>query len=352
MITSSAPAKIILFGEHAVVHGRPALAIPFHALRARVEVARSAPALELRSADGRLLASRNAAAEKALPLQNLLDGILRQLRVTAPAVTLCLSSDIPPGGGLGSGAAISAALTRALARATAIPLDNERLNRIVFETEKGFHGTPSGIDNTVVVHEQALCFLRGQPPLPVRVARPLRLLVADSGQRCATRIPVGAVREQLQRDPEGTAARLDAIGQVVRQALVALADGEADLAGQLMNRNQALLRRLDVSSEPLDRLVGAARAAGAYGAKLSGAGRGGHVIALVDETTEPAVASALQAAGATSVRATTIPQTDHATPGCAAAGQARRRPRPAPPARPRQRQDSPARARAGPGRAP
>lgn len=310
MISTSAPAKIILFGEHAVVHGQPAIAVPFSALRARVSEVGKAPALEIRSARDSLLASLDAPQHSDPDLLALLRVILQQTGISAPPVILCLESDIPLASGLGSGAAISAALTRALARVAAAPLADERLNEIVFETEKLFHGTPSGIDNTVVVHEKALCFTRGEDPAPVKLARPLRLLIADSGQRCATRIPVSAVREQLRSQPGPTNARLTAIGQIVRQALVALAGKKLNSLGPLMNNNHELLRELDLSSAQLERLVAAAREAGASGAKLSGAGRGGNVIALVNERTESAVRQALQAAGATRVLATTIPQTD------------------------------------------
>ena len=306
MIETSAAAKIILFGEHAVVHGQPAIAIPFATLRARVSVVQGKDRFELRSAAGDLLVSLESPQDSDPQLLALLRVILQQLELDAPAVTLSLNSDIPPASGLGSGAAISAALTRALARVTNLPLQNERLNEIVYETEKLFHGTPSGIDNSVVVHEKALCFTRGQVPRPVQVASPLRLLVADSGQRCATHVPVSAVRERLRQEPGPTGAILEEIGQIVRQAFAALAGGEPDAIGPLMNSNHALLRELDVSSQQLDRLVEAAREAGASGAKLSGAGRGGNMIALVNEVAEASVAQALVAAGAMRVLATTV----------------------------------------------
>ena len=309
MIKTSAAAKIILFGEHAVVHGQPAIAIPFSTLRARVKVIKSTPSLELRSAAGDLLVSLESPQDSHPQLLAMMREILQQLGDSVPSVTLGLNSDIPPASGLGSGAAISAALTRALARVADVPLQNGRLNEIVYETEKIFHGTPSGIDNTVVVHEKALCFTRGQAPVPVQVARPLRLLVADSGQRCETHVPVSAVRELLRREPGPTGARLAEIGQIVRHALVALARGTPDAIGTLMNRNHALLCELDVSSLLLDRLVEAAREAGASGAKLSGAGRGGNMIVLVNKTTESSVSRALRAAGAVRVLATTIPPT-------------------------------------------
>ncbi len=309
MIETSAAAKIILFGEHAVVHGQPAIAIPFSTLRTRVSMAKRAPAFELRSAAGDLLVSLESPQDSDPQLLALMHVILQQLGIEAPAVMLSLSSDIPPASGLGSGAAISAALARALARVTSVSLENERLNEIVYATEKLFHGTPSGIDNTVVVHEKAICFTRGRAPLPIQVACPLRLLVADSGQRCATHIPVSAVRDLLLQEPGPTGERLAKIGQIVRHALVALASSAPDAIGPLMNRNHALLRELDVSSLLLDRLVDAAMEAGASGAKLSGAGRGGNMIALVNEATEASVSRALSAAGAVRVLATTVPTT-------------------------------------------
>lgn len=316
MIATSAPAKIILFGEHAVVHGQPAIAIPLGSLRARVELIGSAATLELRSSANDLLASPQWPGRSDPRLLDLLRVILEQLDCDAPALSLRLVSDIPPGSGLGSGAAISAALTRAIAAAAGIQLNIERLNGIVFETEKLFHGTPGGIDNTVVVHEAALCFTRGRPPLPVRMARPLRLLVADSGLRCATHVPVSAVREQLRQDPALTGRRLEEIGRITLQALEALSGTGPETPGPLMNRNHELLRELDVSCPELDLLVAAAQTAGACGAKLSGAGRGGNVIALVDDADEAAVTRSLQGAGAVRILATTFPATARPGSGC------------------------------------
>ena len=309
MTATSAPAKIILFGEHAVVHGQPAIAIPLGSLRARVELIGSAETLELRSPANDLLASLQWPGKSDPRLLDLLRVILEQLDCEAPALSLRLVSDIPPGSGLGSGAAISAALTRAIAAALGIQLNNDRLNDIVFETEKLFHGTPGGIDNTVVVHEQALCFTRGRPAVPVRMARPLRLLVADSGLRCATHIPVSAVREQLRQDPGLTGRRLEEIGRITRKAFEVLSGTRPGSPGPLMNRNHELLRELDVSCPVLDRLVAVALAAGACGAKLSGAGRGGNVIALVNDACESSVTRSLQDAGAVSILATTFPAT-------------------------------------------
>ena len=314
MIEASAPAKIILFGEHAVVHGQPAIAIPFSALRARVTVAGEAAATELRSGSGDLLAALHAPHAGDPRLLQMLRVILQRLDAPAPARIFRLTSDIPPASGLGSGAAVSTALTRAIAQCAGLSVGAEQLNGVVLETEKLFHGTPSGIDNTVVVYERALCFTRGGRPLPVQVSRALQLLVADSGERCATHVPVSAVRELLRRRPRQTGECIEAIGRISRRALATLAGERPAEIGSLMYENHEQLRALEVSSPQLDRLVRIARGAGAAGAKLSGAGRGGNVIALVDESSRAGVARALTQAGASRIWRTEIPATRVARP--------------------------------------
>ncbi len=298
MTRASAPAKVILFGEHAVVHGQPAIAVPFPALRAHVEILGDAAALEFRSYSGAMLAAPHLPQESDPQLLQMLLTILRRLALDAPAVSIRLRSEIPQACGFGSGAAIATALTRALAGHARLPIDDSCLNDIVFETESIFHGTPGGIDNAVVVHERALCFTKGKDPSPVRIAHPIELLVADSGDRCATHIPVSAVRRQLQQNPGRTTAILEDIGAIVERALKVLASDRPPALGPQMNENHDLLARLGVSSAMLDKLVRAALCAGAFGAKLSGAGRGGNVIALVEESCSADVGLALQEAGA------------------------------------------------------
>jgi mevalonate kinase len=216
---------------------------------------------------------------------------------------------------MGSGAAIGTALVRALAAHAGQELPPFEIAALVYDSERRYHGTPSGIDNTVVAFERAIWFVRGAPPTgeaarsaiePLAVGAPLALLVGDTGVRSATRLPVSAVREAWERQPERYEAVFDRVGELAYTARDALAMGDAPRLGTLLNANQALLEQIGVSSPELERLVAAARGAGALGAKLSGAGWGGVMIALVTPETQGSVAAALREAGATGVLATTL----------------------------------------------
>ncbi|MFN7210527.1 MAG: mevalonate kinase [Aggregatilineales bacterium] len=298
----SAPAKIILFGEHAVVYGEPAIAAPFRALQAQV-TATPAPYGSglsiIGAASGVTLhvSPANDTPDNALiyAVQLVLEALVKP----PPDLTLELRSDIPIGGGFGSGAAVSAALMRALSAALGAPLSGEALNALVYRVEQLHHGTPSGIDNTVIVYEQPVYFVRGEPPQTFRVGAPLTFLVADTGVSASTRETVGEVRRLYEGDQAHYGAIIAEIGGLVRRARALIeAGGACEELGELMNTNHALLRALSVSSALLDHLCAVARDQGAYGAKLSGGGRGGSLIALTEPDLAPALAKALREAGA------------------------------------------------------
>ena len=199
---------------------------------------------------------------------------------------------------------------RALGAFWGLALSNDDVSGLVFETEKLLHGTPSGIDNTVVAYGQPVYFVRGQAPLPLRAAHPFRLLIADTGRASPTRVTVGDVRAGFERDPLRYERIFDDIGALAQDARAAVESGTVDALGPLMSRNHELLRALDVSCEVLDDLVARACQAGAQGAKLSGGGRGGNMLALVTEDSEPAVRAALLGAGAVRVIGTVVAQAD------------------------------------------
>ncbi len=304
--TGVAPGKVILFGEHAVVYGQPALAVPVTQVQATAVVTPGGDGFWIDAADlGRRYRLEHAPAGDPLARAAELARARAELE-RLPAAELRLSSTIPIAAGLGSGAALCTAALRALAQCLGLALEPAELSAMVFETEKLLHGTPSGIDNTVVVFGQPVYFVKGQPPLPLRVARPFQLLIADSGLHSPTRLTVGDVRAAYEREPERYARLFQSIGDIARQARASLETDRPHDLGQLMQRNQALLCELGVSSPALDRLVTAAEQSGALGAKLSGGGRGGNIVALITPATHSAVEAALRAAGAVRVIQTVI----------------------------------------------
>lgn len=249
-----------------------------------------------------------ACAPEQEPLCLTVRNTLSLLGVDVRDLQLCLTirSTIPVAGGLGSGAAVATALVRALSAYLGHSLDAGAISSLVYRTEELFHGTPSGIDNTVVAYEQAVYFGRGQPIERVKIPRPFWLAIADSGVPSLTKASVGDVRAAWQREPEGYERWFDEIGEIVARARLALESGEVEALGPLMNANQRVLRRLDVSSPEIETLVDAALSAGANGAKLSGGGRGGNVIAVIRAGQADRVRQALLAAGATNVIVTQV----------------------------------------------
>lgn len=302
----SAPAKIILFGEHAVVYKQPALAVPLSSIRAyaRIEPAEGFKIVAQDTNEAHSFELETTGVENALILMARLT--LEYLKAPPPHTTIFLRSDIPLASGFGSGAAVSAALGRAIASAVGQSIDNESLNTLVYRVEQLHHGTPSGIDNTVIVHEKPVYFVRGERLDLLKIGRRFKLVVADTGIKAHTHVSVGDVRRLFEQDPARIQPVFDEIGEIARTARRALEAGEIDLLGDLMNRNHSLLKALTVSSPELDHLVYSARAVGAVGAKLSGGGRGGNMIALPRQGDEELLANALLKAGAVRVYVTEI----------------------------------------------
>lgn len=303
---ASAPGKIILAGEHAVVYGRPALAAPLwqSAATCTIEQAETGAGCTLALPD---LGQSDLPAAAGDPLWEVARAAVALAGApTNPDWRITLRSTIPIAGGLGSGAALSAALVRAIFAAAGATVTPEEVSALVYRSEVAYHGTPSGIDNTVIACGRPLWFVRGEPPEFFALGAPLTLLIADSGVRSPTLDAVAAVRRAHEQAPTRIEALLDEIAGTVWALRGALEAGDPRLAGALFDANQTLLAALDVSSPLLERLVGAARAAGALGAKLSGGGRGGNIIALVEAETVAPVQQALTEAGAVRVIRTVV----------------------------------------------
>jgi len=298
-VKSSAPGKIILFGEHAVVYGRPALAVPVTQVQADVDISDSSRAgIWIDAPAIRLHAELNTLPSDH-PIAAVIHNFLFLLRVAPfPNLEIKISSTIPVASGLGSGAAVTVALTRALAAHLGRPMNDEEVNAFAYEIEKLYHGTPSGIDNTVVTYARPVYFIKGQLMETFKVGQPFTIVIADTGIPAPTKESVSDVRRLWMNHRAPWESVFDKIGEISFTARRAIEAGKYELLGELMNENHTLLQKLTISSPELDYLVEAARSAGALGAKLSGGGRGGNMIALVEPELAEVVADSLEEAGA------------------------------------------------------
>ena len=309
-LSASAPGKAILFGEHAVVYGQPAIAVPVTEVVAKAIItpAPAAPAGSIHITAPQTNLDANIADLPASdPIAAAVRGTIAGLKIPAPpAFKLRVTSTIPLAGGLGSGAAVSVAIIRAVSSFLGHPLPDAQVSALAFEVEKLHHGTPSGIDNTVITYNQAVFYIKDKPIQTIRIASPFDLVIADTGRSTPTKETVADVRRLWESDPELYDAVFESIGKFSTAARAAMEQGNHEALGSLMNENHQLLQKLAVSSPDLDKLVLAAREVGALGAKLSGGGRGGNIIALAAAGRAQQIRSALEAAGAAGVIITKV----------------------------------------------
>jgi hydroxymethylglutaryl-CoA reductase len=290
----AAAGKVILIGEHAVVYGRHALALPIpQAVRASVlrDGARtiSVPAWNLlhslieSDADGLVAAVQLIATELALPDSDF---------------SIHLHSRLPRAMGLGSSAAFAVAIARALARAYGLQAGDDRVNQIAFQCEKLAHGTPSGVDNTLACYGRPVLFHRDAKTHIKELSLPAAppVVVAYGEQAGLTRQQVAGVRARRKQSPLAYERLFDEMDALCLAATDALQASDYDGLGACMNIGQGLLNAIEVSTPELEYMVSVARRAGALGAKLTGAGGGGSIVALCPGTKDQ-VALALRNAG-------------------------------------------------------
>jgi mevalonate kinase len=270
-----AGGKVILLGEHVVVYGRPAIAA---GLPIGLEVEVSAGTGPAVTSDEPLLATDPRP-------RTLVGEAARFLEVDPACVVARVRSDLPPGRGLGSSAALAVATLRALAAATARQLDAAAELDAGRRLEAIFHGTPSGIDPAAAALGTCFRFVRGEPPsvTPVHPAVALPVVIAFGERPRSTGAAVGGLRARWEAARGRYEALFDEVAAVVERGAAAAEAGDLAALGRAFDDNQALLERLGVSSDAIAALVAAARRAGALGAKLTGGGAGGAVIALAEE---------------------------------------------------------------------
>ncbi len=298
---ASAPGKAILTGEHSVVYGHGAVAMPVAERRLHAYIHAASPGYGTVFASEQMQAvARPGRTPNPLPA---LTGVLQAVLDLAghaglPDWMICLRGNIPVAGGMGSSAAAACALARAVGDALSMPLSHEEVNRIVLDSEVVQHGNPSGVDNAVVVWEQPVWFERTAGPSRMQTQAEATFLLADTGVRASTAEAVAGVaarRHANVADYDRWLGEMGSVSLAVKDALMA---GNMDVLPDLLNRNQEYLRRIGVSHPVCERLIEAALAGGAAAAKVSGAGLGGLVLVLCGRDRQTELASRLEQAGA------------------------------------------------------
>ncbi|MFI5571279.1 mevalonate kinase [Streptomyces sp. NPDC051740] len=283
--TGEAHGKAILFGEHAVVYGAPALALPLPELTCRATVR---PATGPGTGGSRLrLVSpephgtpRETAGDVPEELSLLLRAFAERAGLGAPpALEIRLDSRIPPSRGLGSSAANARALVRALDALCGTGLDEEDAFDLVQVAERSAHGMASGIDALATGRERPVLLADGRARTP-SVGAGFHVVVADSGSGGGTRRAVGMLRDAFARNPDHRTRFVHRSTGFARAALDDLAAGRLPSLGRRLTDCHRMLAGLGLTTDRTDALARTALDAGALGAKMSGGGLGGCVVAL------------------------------------------------------------------------
>jgi mevalonate kinase len=274
--------KVILFGEHFVVHGVPGIV---SAIDSATDAEVTQTGNELFIKDERK-AAKGYAEEKRLQQIESIERMLTKMGLDPKLpLKIWVGGTLPGFSGLGASAASSVAIARAIAEELSLKFTDEQVNQIAYEAEKAYAGNPSGIDNTAATYGGFMWFKKNTAGGPdnverLRISKPVEIVIGSTGKVANTKAMVAGVAERKNKNPEK-------YGQIFKQAeklafagRKALESYDLKKVGELMNENQRLLHEIEVSSMELDLLVGIARKNGAFGAKLTGGGGGGCMVAL------------------------------------------------------------------------
>ncbi len=284
---AKAPGKIILAGEQFVVLGAPAVAMAINLYSKAeakpnnsesVEMGVDIPLRSISRSDAR---SRVGGSLEFLgPLRLAAEATLNHIRANQRGVDVNVTCEIPIAAGLGSSASTTVAIISAVAKSQEVDLTRKEIFRLAFIPERFLHGQPSGVDQATCVYGGTIEFTRPSNVKPVRFDIDPVLLLCDSGIHHETRTLVGSVVKKSQTQRDSFRNYLAQVREISRGVSKALKRGDSEDLGSLMSLNHELLRKIGVSHPKLDRLVLAAKRAGALGAKLTGAGGGGCIIAV------------------------------------------------------------------------
>jgi mevalonate kinase len=314
-VLASAPAKIILFGEHSVVYGKPAIAAAIDlrtyvwagfndrgAIKIEAKDIR-VPGLTVSFSEDEIYfeSDYGKAAEVLSYVRQAIELVREEADANGKGVIVSITSQIPVGAGLGSSAAVAVATIGAVSKLLGLELTNGEIGKLGHKVELLVQGASSGIDPTVSAIGRFIHYEKGDfEHLPFME---LPIVVGYTGSSGSTKELVAMVRRTYEEMPEVIEPVLVAMGKIVEKARdVITSDLDEELRfsrlGRLMNLNHGLLDALGVSTKKLSELVYAARVAGAIGAKITGAGGGGCMYALAPEN-QSEVATAITIAGGT-----------------------------------------------------
>ncbi len=299
--------KVILFGEHFVVHGLPGIVSAID-LTANAEVKKIGEGITIK--DERR-GAKGYTEKKRTQQKESIERMLKTMGIPLEKAFLeiRLGGNLPSFSGIGASAASSVAIARAIAEELEMNLSDERINEIAYEAEKAYAGTPSGIDNTAATYEGLIWFkknLSGGPNTIERLSirKPVEIVIGNTGVVADTKKMVASVAERKKQNPEKYDPLFNQAESLAFQARKALEDFDLRKVGRLMNQNHGLLQEIEVSCKELDYLSNLALEHGAFGAKLTGGGGGGCMIALTPgKELQEAVATAMDKEGFKVLRA-------------------------------------------------
>lgn len=299
--------KVILFNEHFVVYGIPAIASAIGARTTALVEKRAGSGVEM--IDDRP-ETEGYKAEKLGQQKESLDKMLKFMNIDTEhnAFRITLGGDLMAASGVGASAASCAAIARAFSDELHLNYSDEKVNEIAFEGEKGYHGTPSGIDNTAATFGGLIWYKRegsSQVMERMKLRNPVEVVMGNTGITADTRVVVGGVKERREKEPEKYARIFEAAQQLVQASRKLLEEFNLERLGANMNENHALLQQIGVSCSELDTLVDLARESGAIGAKMTGTGQGGYMVALTPgKQLQERVANAIERKGLQALRTT------------------------------------------------